>query len=139
MVRGSLAVLLIVLLSGCALFNPYSSGFECPAPEHGKCQSIRDSYHESVNGAAGSGPAREKGKTTTPTTAKTDYDTAVYGKLRGLLRAPQAPIVAPPQVLRVLILPYQDDKRLYMSRYAYIIVDEPRFVVGDYLSGEHKE
>jgi conjugal transfer pilus assembly protein TraV len=132
--RASFGTLLCAfILFGCATFNPYSSEFSCPPSETGKCQSIRDSYDE-----AKAAPAF--GRTGTPQVASKDaYDKAVYDKLKGLLSAPQSPLVAPPQILRVLILPYQDDKRLFMSRHAYIIVDEPRFIMGNYLTQEDKD
>jgi conjugal transfer pilus assembly protein TraV len=37
-------------------------------------------------------------------------------------------------VMRVLTLPYKgDENELYMLRYVYIIVDGPKWVMGDYL------
>jgi conjugal transfer pilus assembly protein TraV len=106
----------ISLLSGCAIFNPYSSSFECPHAEPGKCQSMPDAYREVVGGVSSPSPTSEKGRVSSPSTAKNDYDAALYGKLRGLITSPASPIVAPPQVLRVLILPYQDDKKLLLCR-----------------------
>jgi conjugal transfer pilus assembly protein TraV len=93
-----------------------------------------DAYREVVGGVSSPSPTSGKGRVSSPSTAKNDYDAALYGKLRGLITSPASPIMAPPQVLRVLILPYQDDKRLFMPRYAYVIVDEPRFVMGSYLT-----
>jgi conjugal transfer pilus assembly protein TraV len=44
-------------------------------------------------------------------------------------------VVVPPQVMRVLILPYTGDEReLYMYRYVYMFVDEPRWLLKNPLS-----
>lgn len=44
------------------------------------------------------------------------------------------PIVTQPKIVKVTILPYVDSKeRLNMSKDVYLIVDSPRFVIGDFL------
>ena len=41
-------------------------------------------------------------------------------------------MVAPPKVLRVLLLPYEgSDNVLYMYRYVYSFVDEPRWILDE--------
>jgi conjugal transfer pilus assembly protein TraV len=51
-----------------------------------------------------------------------------------MLKAPNTPLIAPPQVMRVLVLPYKGDmNELYMMRYIYLLIDDPKWVVGNYL------
>jgi len=66
--------------------------------------------------------------------SRAQYQNAVYSRLTGLLEQPETPMVDPPRIMRVLILPYEDDSKvLYMPRYTYLKVEESRWVVGDYL------
>ena len=54
---------------------------------------------------------------------KNDYQEALYKELAGLLKEPITPVVAPPKVMRVLLLPYKGDaNELYMLRYIYFFV-----------------
>ena len=57
------------------------------------------------------------------------YQESVYKKLSGLLEEPKTPVIAPPKVMRVLLLPYKNEKDLYMYRYAYFVVDDFRWVL----------
>lgn len=60
------------------------------------------------------------------------YRSALYDKFNGLLKEPQTPIVAPPKVMRVLLLPYTgQENEFYMLRYVYFFVDKPRWILGD--------
>jgi conjugal transfer pilus assembly protein TraV len=62
------------------------------------------------------------------------YQRAVNKKLAIMLKAPNTPLIAPPQVMRVLVLPYKGDmNELYMMRYIYLLIDDPKWVVGNYL------
>lgn len=133
--------LLMVFLSGCAVFNPYNDNFTCPKTFNGKCVSPTSAYQESVDGSPkerederlkplknGGGKEDKKGVSLT----EASYQSALYEKLTGLLREPATPMIAPPQVVRVLILPYKGEgSRLYMPRYVYIIVEEPKWVLGN--------
>lgn len=66
--------------------------------------------------------------------SETMYQREVHKKLAGLLREPITPMVAPPKIMRVLILPYKGDgNELFMMRYTYIMADEPKWIIGDYL------
>ncbi|MFQ5598907.1 MAG: TraV family lipoprotein, partial [Nitrospiria bacterium] len=65
------------------------------------------------------------------------YFNALIKKLTGILKEPTVPVIAPPQVLRVLVLPYEgENAALYMPRYIYLIVDEPQWVLENRLSGK---
>lgn len=131
--------LLMVFLSGCAVFNPYNDNFTCPKTFNGKCVSPTSAYQESLEispkgeeegGPLKNGEGKEDKKGVSLTEAS--YQSALYEKLTGLLREPATPMIAPPQVMRVLILPYNGEgARLYMPRYVYIIIEEPKWVLGN--------
>lgn len=60
------------------------------------------------------------------------YRSALFDKFGGLLKEPQTPVVAPPKVMRVLLLPYTgQENEFYMLRYVYFFVDKPRWILGD--------
>ena len=62
------------------------------------------------------------------------YQKEVFKKLTKLLEEPETPLVKPAKVMRVLIFPYRgNDKTLHMMKFSYMIMEEPMFVIGDYL------
>ena len=87
------------------------------------------------NANAGTGKKSNIDETQIASSNKSTYQDAVYGTLNKLLDEPVTPIIAPPKVLRILFLPYKSDSNdLLMYRYAYIMVDEPKWVLGEYLN-----
>jgi conjugal transfer pilus assembly protein TraV len=140
--RIILLLVLAILLTGCAsVFNPYESDFQCPETDRGKCVSIQDAYGESMQKNL-SKENKEELKSEKPKEGdalksqdkKNDYQEALYKELAGLLKEPITPVVAPPKVMRVFLLPYKGDaNELYMLRYIYFFVDEPKWILGDYL------
>jgi len=132
---------LCLFLSGCSVFNPYNGEFTCPKTFNGKCVSPTSAYQESVDGNPkekedeGLKPSKNGGEDKKKGGAfisEASYQNALYEKLTGLLKEPTTPMIAPPQIMRVLILPYRgEDSRLYMPRYVYIIVDAPKWVLGN--------
>jgi conjugal transfer pilus assembly protein TraV len=65
------------------------------------------------------------------------YNEALLKKLQQMLESPKTPVLIPPQVIRVLILPYAADKStFYAERYAYVIVEDPQWVFHNILNGE---
>ncbi len=141
MKRYSMPVLAVLLLCGCStVLNPYQSSFNCPEAENGKCVSVQTAYRESLNplvkseveGCVGCGTG-EHGDTASSPREK-EYRAALLSRLTGLLREPETPMVAPPQVLRVLLMPYKGDGgELFMPRYAYFFVDRPGWILDGYL------
>lgn len=125
------------ILFGCgAAFNPYESQFECPQAEKGKCVGIPEAYKESLNSTVnGTYNVYEEiyGKRgemlLTPTEER--YVESLYQKLTDLLKEPNTPVVMPPKVVRVLVLPYSEEsnKALYSSRYIFVLVDEPKWLL----------
>ena len=59
--------------------------------------------------------------------SETMYQNAVNKKLATMLKAPNTPLIAPPQIMRILVLPYKGDmNELYMMRYVYLLIDDPQ-------------
>ena len=117
-------LLLPLLLAGCgAALNPYNENFRCQAPEDsGQCVDTKTAYEEAIGfGQQGSG-----GK---PSKAEESAEAARLTRLSELLREPQTPMIAPPRVLRVLILPYKGSGDLFMARYAYLQVEPASWVL----------
>ncbi|MBI1919716.1 MAG: type IV conjugative transfer system lipoprotein TraV [Geobacter sp.] len=84
------------------------------------------------NIAAGTSPLASSFTGNTEDTNYNRYRSALYDKFNGLLKEPQTPIVAPPKVMRVLLLPYTgQENEFYMLRYVYFFVDKPRWILGD--------
>ena len=68
------------------------------------------------------------------------YRSALFDKFSGLLKEPKTPIVAPPKVMRVLLLPYTgQENEFYMLRYVYFFVDKPRWILGDSVTADGEE
>jgi len=66
--------------------------------------------------------------------SETLYQEAVNKKLAAMIKGPNTPLIAPPQVMRILILPYKGEmNELYMMRYVYLLINDPKWVVGNYL------
>jgi conjugal transfer pilus assembly protein TraV len=142
--RLVLLFVLAILLTGCAsVLNPYESDFQCPDTDRGKCVSVQDAYGESIQKNSStenkdevkSEKPKEGNALESQDKKNNDYQEALYRELAGLLKEPLTPIVAPPKVMRVLLLPYKgDSNELYMIRYVYFFVEEPKWILGDYLS-----
>ena len=145
MVRFSILLAAVIIISGCSVLNPYRSKFTCPQKENGKCVSVDVAYDESLKkgkdgknqgaftATESAAPEKTKGEGSAPRGASL-YREEVNRKLSGLLREPVAPLVTPAQVVRVLLLPYRGEGgELFMSRYVYFFADEQRWIMGDYL------
>jgi len=130
MYKSILAILSIALLASCNTvgntINPYKSNFNCPYKESGKCISMTGAYDESRRDKS---QPTDPAKGLIPTNGEKAYQESVYKKLSGLLDEPKTPLIAPPKVMRVLLLPYKNDRDLYMYRYAYFVVDDFRWVL----------
>lgn len=113
--------------------NPYKSRFNCPVGENGKCQTMSSAYNESREVLYGNNQLAS-----VDDSAANAYQNSVYKKLSSLVEEPDMPVIAPPKVMRVLLLPYQDsNKNLFMYRFAYFVVDDYSWVLGnDNLVGE---
>lgn len=66
---------------------------------------------------------------------ETAYRDASLAKAAKLLKEPVTPVVIPPVVMRILILPRRgEDGELNMAQFSYVMVDKPKWAMGDYLS-----
>ncbi len=147
------SITLFFILTGCAAFTPYESSFTCPKTFNGSCVSTTTAYEASLDvsgqrrpeGEAGEKDALEdkethdgrKSEEVKKLPPESAYFNALIKKLTGILKEPTVPVIAPPQVLRVLVLPYEGENAvLYMPRYIYLIVDEPQWVLENRLSGK---
>ncbi len=128
--------LVLALTTGCAsVFNPYEGDFTCPKLPNGKCSTVTQAHDASKAGAiktsAAGAPARQK-ESQQAVTPEIAYKDAMYKRLADLIKEPVAPVIAPPKVARVLLLSYTGDRNeLFMPRYVYVTVDDPRWVFGD--------
>lgn len=134
--KGTKLLLLAVstITFSCAsVMNPYSENFTCPIMENGKCVSIQHAYQESVTGKPITLEEQKPKKDQLPEYSPVEdaYKDALFTKLSQLLKDPKTPLIAPPKIVRVMILPYQDTtgKEFYSARYVYTIVDEPQWIL----------
>jgi len=75
------------------------------------------------------GPSPEKG-------AESAYREASLAKMAKMLKEPVTPIVVPPSVMRIWMAPRQGENKgvLDMGRFVFMMVEDPHFVMGDYLN-----
>jgi len=159
-VKKVLIVTGMLIMSGCAMLNPYESSFSCPETSKGKCVSVQNAYSESatssgkiaeasaeaknedrgIESATGGGCSDGETVASLHSPSRENgyynrYRTALFDKFSGLLKDPVTPVVVPPKTMRVLLLPYTgQDNEFYMLRYVYFFVDEPRWLLGDTVS-----
>jgi conjugal transfer pilus assembly protein TraV len=134
--------LLLGVVAGC---NPYNSEFACKNAPFGKCSSTPDIYTEitdhkvkvpKVDADTGLPVSGEKEVALVAIPeAESAYREAELKKVTKLLKRPVTPVLVPPTVMRILYLPFEgeDGDVLNMPSYAYLILDKPRFVMGEYL------
>lgn len=133
--------------AGCAGLTPYEDDFACKNKDFGQCIHPEEAYRQAAASASDAGAdAKSSSAKSRPRSrdsilaASGGYDgyrQALYTQLAALIEAPVTPMVAPPKTIRTLILPYADSKaerRLFMPRFVYSVLEGPRFVLGDYLS-----
>ena len=146
------SLLLSMTVSGCAtvgdMMNPFESEFSCKKSDtSGQCGSLATTYQRDVTEykeqhniqPEDQSDKGEKGKVPTLSfadKAESQYKSAKLNRMTQMLNEPVTPVVAPPTVIRILILPYRDeDNGLNLMRYSYLMVDKPQWVMGDYLEG----
>lgn len=146
----SIMVLLCVApaLSGCAaLVSPYSTAFQCPDSDKGKCVSVKTAYDESIeenplvkestcDECDGKEEKKDGGKGENASVKpdvnvlKYNYQDSLYKKMTSIIEQPETPLVIPPDVMRVLIPSYTGaDNELFSARYVYFFVTEPRWSI----------
>ena len=125
--------------------NPYNDDFTCRGGPPGRCAPTAEIYGEVV-GLKKPAPqvdaVQQPGPNALPALSPNEsaYREAELAKAAKLLKQPITPVIVPPLVMRVLILPYQGEGgELNMMRYAYIMADKPRWVMGYYLVKQQEE
>jgi len=132
--RGYL-IFFLTLVTGCSALTPYKSDFQCPDTYKGKCVSLKEAYEQSLRGGNPEEEAGLKGEDGGKESPENIYRDSLYDELAGLIKEPVTPVVRPPKIMRALVLPYPDKERLYMPRYVFIMVDEPKWVLDSSLTG----
>ena len=142
-----LAICLCFGISSCAsvkdIVNPYDEDFHCRAKDtEGKCVDTPTAYQDArypqpavESQAEVATSADENSPVVAVSPVKVLKDEAKanqYKAITELLESPQAPMLNPPKVLRVLILPYKGEKNeLFMTRYAYLEIEKASWVLTD--------
>lgn len=152
--RNLIIIGVIFLLSACKHLTPYEAEFSCPQTFGGKCISTTAAYEESIEGGedispkAPINPSDESGEgeqdvselldiPDEPEAPEVTYFNALVEIMTGILKEPKPPMIKPPQVIRVLILPYEGKSTtLYMPRYVYLIVDQAKWILNNQLTGQ---
>ena len=141
------------LLTGCsALVSPYSTTFQCPDSDKGKCVSVKTAYDESIDAnplvknptceacdeaksdtnADDEKEDKDKNASSEPigNEIKYKYQDTLYKKLTSIIDQPETPMVIPPDVVRVLIPSYTGtDNELFSARYVYFFATEPKWSI----------
>lgn len=135
----------------CAGCFPYENDFACRLKDNfGHCVDVQGAYNAAVTGIP-SGKPLKKGETiddvgkhsegsakATPAAADSygDYKQKMYREMGDLVESPTTPMLVPAKQIRTLFLPYSahnEKKRLFMQRYVYTVVEDPKWVMGEYL------
>jgi len=130
------SLLLLSLLSGCGsvkdVVNPYEENFKCRAKDsEGKCVDTPTAYRDARYPAATQEPGVTEGVGQL-NISKLDAQNSRYKTLAGLLENPEAPMLNPPKILRVLVLPYKgDSNELFMTRFAYLEIEKAQWILTD--------
>ncbi len=127
------SLLLLALLSACApvkdIINPYEENFKCRAKDsEGKCVDTPSAYKDARYPSAIAAGAGEN----SINISQLDAQNSRYKTLADLLENPEAPLLNPPKILRVLVLPYKgDNNELFMTRYAYLEIEKAQWILTD--------
>jgi conjugal transfer pilus assembly protein TraV len=134
--KSKLCLLLaaVFFTAGCAsVFNPYDDEFQCPDTDKGGCMSIPEAYDISLSGMpSGKGNNPAAGKVNRPSShgVRYDYLDKKYKEMTALIADPATPLVAPPDVKRILILSYTGkENTLFGYRYIYFFATEPEWII----------
>lgn len=112
-------IFLILALSGCAIFNPYETEFDCPDTFKGKCASVRTAYKESLG---------ENGGTTEKVAY--NYRKTLFERLANQIEEAEDPLIVPPKAQRILILNYTGDNNdLFGYRHVYFFTPGPTWMM----------
>jgi len=140
-------IAIFITLPSCSTMFPYEDEFACKRKNNmGKCVSSMQAYDEIVNGDSGrypyAKPASEqddevevKTDMSAPDSGYLQYLQANYEQQKRLLDSPITPMIMTPTVLEILVMSYKssNNRQLNGSRYIHVIVEDAKFIMGDYL------
>lgn len=146
--------LLVATLTGCSML-PYENDYSCRLKDnYGKCISVESAYTEAVTGESQGEPMKPKSKqrfgsraksnettqlSKNPANAYDNYRDRTYQQLSEMIKQPNTPLLQPPKVIRTLVVSYSPSSKqdtLYMPRYVYTVIQDPKWVLGQYLHGK---
>lgn len=114
--------------SGCSILNPYNEEFMCPNVSKGMCTSVEDAYANSTQPLVAPATLPQK---QIATDSQNTFELNRNIILSNIIKEPKQPVMSPPEIARVLILPYstENGSMMYGERYAYIIIKQASFDV----------
>jgi hypothetical protein len=156
-----------VALSGCAALIPYEEEFACKRPNNmGKCIDTESAYAEIMSGESNTPFAKpysdlEDGESNqAPSKNDTGVNTSVtvgsapqlsansgynqyldanYKETAKLLNAGVTPVLSGGDTIKIVLLPNSITNRTLLSeRTMYVIIEQPEFIMGDYLIPKSK-
>lgn len=149
-----IAFLMLLIMTGCsAVFNPYESEYRCKGRGNdGKCLSTGEAYKESLGDSSGNNSSgvdynndkkevvegkKDKDAVSPTPSPQAVYDKNRYGLMTELVNEAKPPIVVPPDIVRVLILPYVDSSNnMNSSKFVFYFAKEPQW---QFTTGEESE
>ena len=150
-----LACIAFLTLSGCSSLIPYEEEFACKRPENmGKCINTEQAYEEARSGNSVTPYAKPASKQddddnddvqrngkpimnlhiASPNQGYNQYLDANYRETAKLLKSGITPVLSNGDTIKIVLVPNRvTDKMLLSERIMYVIIEEPEFIMGDYL------
>jgi len=117
---------------GDKLLNPYASEFQCPLTDKGECIKLKEAYEKTLKDEPKVDNTPDKIEKSS--NVLNSYNEEYLKKITKLLSEPETPMIVGPKVVRVLFFPYESEESiLMMPRFAYFFLDEPKWIIGNYL------
>ena len=151
-------ILLFSLLSGCSSLIPYEDEFACKRSDNmGKCISTEEAYKELTTGDSVTPYAKpasqqeedddsgnnkvssiSNNEVNEPNSGYNQYLDANYKETASLLKSGITPILSSGDTIKIVLVPNRVTERMLLSeRTMYVIIEEPKFLMGDYLLKKH--
>ena len=140
---GLFTLLMLFSLTAC---TPYSNNFSCPGTYPGVCESMQDSYADSVAGIdprefdpkyqekkkkweeAHKNLIEARMRAASTADEALEYRQTVFQELKRAIEQPQTPILVPPKVQRALILGHGKGRMFTAPHFVFFTIDEPKWV-----------
>lgn len=149
----AMACLFLLTLSGCSSLIPYEEEFACKRPNNmGKCIDTEQAYEEARTGRSttpyavpasmqdddNDGNAEVRPTLNlhiaSPNHGYNQYLDANYRETAKLLKSGITPVLSNGDTIKIVLVPNRvTDKMLLSERIMYVIIEEPEFIMGDYL------